>query len=66
MQNWLSGHEYAFIIRHYRAYLQCYPDKMQLSEKGHPANIYEQPKGMLFLSSPLCKLGSCTSSGGGT
>lgn len=50
VQNWLSGHEYAFIIRHYRAYLQCYPDKMQLSEKGHPANIYEQPKGMFLLS----------------
>jgi len=66
VQNWLSGHEYAFIIRHYRAYLQCYPDKMQLSEKGHPANIYEQPKGMFLLLSFLCKLGSCTSSGGGT
>jgi len=49
VQNWLSGHEYAFIIRHYRAYLQCYPDKMQLSEKGHPANIYEQPKGMVII-----------------
>ena len=28
MHNWLAGHEYAFILRHYRAYLKCYPDKI--------------------------------------
>jgi hypothetical protein len=46
VNNWLSGHEYAFILRHYRAYLQCYPDKIQVSDRAHPASIYENPKGI--------------------
>jgi len=48
VSNWLSGHEYAFILRHYRAYLECYPEKIQIAEKGHPMSIYETPKGNSF------------------
>lgn len=44
LQNWLAGHEYAFMLRHYRAYLQCYPEKIELAVRSHPLSIYENPK----------------------
>jgi hypothetical protein len=44
MHNWLSGHEYAYLLRHYRAYLRCYPGEVQIAERGHPSSIYECPR----------------------
>lgn len=44
LQNWLAGHEYSFMLRHYRAYLQCYPEKIEIAERSHPLSIYESPK----------------------
>jgi hypothetical protein len=32
------------MLRHYRAYLECYPEKVELAERGHPLSIYENPK----------------------
>lgn len=43
--SWLSGFEYAFLIRHYRAYLEIYPGKFLTSQLSHPPEIYEKPKG---------------------
>jgi len=48
MNSWLNGYEYAFILRHYRAYIQCYPDTILLSKLSHPSIIYEKPKGKIY------------------
>ena len=35
-QRWLNGEEYAFMLRHYKAYCNMYPDDMSLTDTGHP------------------------------
>ena len=41
---WLNGEEYAFLIRHYRAYSLAYPDQMAVADLQHPDAVYDQPK----------------------
>ena len=38
---WLNGEEYAFLIRHYRAYSQAYPDEMTVADLQHPDTVYD-------------------------
>lgn len=40
----MNGEEYAFILRHYRAYLELYPKEISITTMGHPEDIYEQPR----------------------
>ena len=48
LNNWLSGLEYGFLLRHYRAYVESYPDQVLFSEKNHPPAVYENPRGKLI------------------
>ena len=41
---WLNGEEYAFLIRHYKAYCMAYKDSMSVTDLAHPECVYEQPK----------------------
>ena len=43
-ERWLNGEEYAFILRHYRAYTMMNPKEITISECGHPEQIYELPR----------------------
>lgn len=47
-ERWLNGEEYAFILRHYRAYALMKPDEITISECGHPEQIYELPRNGQF------------------
>ena len=50
MHNWLSGFEYTFLLRHYRAYMHFYPSQIQMGIKSHPPKIYDNPKsGQIYL-----------------
>jgi len=33
---WLTGEEYAFLLRHYRAYTTLFPQDILIEEKAHP------------------------------
>jgi len=33
---WLTGEEYAFLLRHYRAYNTLYPKDVLIDHKSHP------------------------------
>ncbi|CDW80376.1 UNKNOWN [Stylonychia lemnae] len=44
VNQWLTGFEYAFLLRHYRAYMELNPGKYLISDYGHPPLIYEKPK----------------------
>ena len=41
---WLTGEEYAFMIRHYRAYSMLFPTEIKLGYKRHPNDVYEAPR----------------------
>eukprot|EP00347_Sterkiella_histriomuscorum_P005591 403356026 len=45
VKNWLSGFEYAFLLRHYRAYIESQPNKYLIANCMHPPQIYDFPKG---------------------
>lgn len=38
---WLNGEEYAFLIRHYKAYSMAYPKNVTVTEKMHPECVYD-------------------------
>ena len=38
---WLNGEEYAFLIRHYKAYCMAYKDSMSVTDFSHPECVYE-------------------------
>ena len=42
-KRWLTGEEYAFLLRHYRAYSLAYPDVIHCCYKTHPNEVYEAP-----------------------
>ena len=39
-ERWLNGEEYAFILRHYRAYKMLYPETT-ITHCSHPEKVYE-------------------------
>lgn len=41
---WLNGEEYAFLLRHYRAYTALYPDQILIETKAHPNQVYDAPR----------------------
>ena len=48
-KRWLTGEEYAFMLRHYRAYSLLYPSTIKLGFKRHPNEVYEAPRnGMVY------------------
>ena len=40
-ERWLNGEEYAFLLRHYRAYSLLYPEHISVTHCGHPESVYE-------------------------
>ena len=40
---WLTGEEYAFLIRHYKAYSAMSPHLIQSCFKTHPNEVYDSP-----------------------
>lgn len=42
-ERWLNGEEYAFLIRHYRAYSLAFPGQMTVTDAQHPDSVYDQP-----------------------
>jgi hypothetical protein len=43
-KRWLNGEEYAFLLRHYRAYCALYPDEILYDCRSHPAAVYDLPR----------------------
>ena len=41
---WLTGEEYAFLLRHFRAYRDQFPDKILVGTQEHPDQVYDSPK----------------------
>ena len=42
-QRWLTGEEYAFLLRHWKAYVAMYPENISVERKMHPDEVYENP-----------------------
>jgi len=40
-ERWLNGEEYAFLLRHHRAYSMLYPERISMSHCSHPDAVYE-------------------------
>jgi hypothetical protein len=40
-KRWLTGDEYAFLLRHHKLYTELYKDKFLTGEKRHPECIYD-------------------------
>lgn len=43
-ERWLNGEEYAFLLRHYKAYNSLYPTEMLLNTRTHPQQVYDSPR----------------------
>ena len=41
---WLNGEEYAFLLRHYKAYAETYPDQIVSGSYAHPDEVYSLPR----------------------
>ena len=43
-QRWLNGEEYAFLLRHHKAYHALSPEEVLISEGAHPSTVYDLPR----------------------
>ena len=43
-KRWLTGEEYAFLIRHHRLYTCLFPEQIKFGYRRHPNEVYENPQ----------------------